>query len=379
MAHNVESMFTVAKLPWHYRETKDRVAVLQEAPKTVDDLLKVAGLDWTVEQTPVFTLSQAGLKSLNAAYGAKPADAPADWEPDLNFSIRDLVQMQNADGEPSHWANVRRSDWETLGIVGPQYEVFQPAQCADLMMALLGTEVKLPNGKTIKAHFETGGSLRKGRIMWLLAKIPHDMKLADGSSPESYAMLGNSFDGSQGLRIMRTNVRTECNNTFDLAEARAKTKFSWAIKHSGKIHELAALAREQLGFLVEATQRDVAVANAMLNFKPFTKDMFVKVASDIYPLPKKTDTMTDEELDRVNARRERVLEVWMQSPNLADIRDTAWGAFNAVTEFADHGRRYRSGESRMMALLSENGTGRNFKQKALSSIVKTAKLDLSTV
>lgn len=377
MAHNVESMFTVAKLPWHYSQTKDRVNVLTEAPKTVEELLKVSGLDWSVTETPVFTLSQAALKALSAAESSKPEDAGEDWTPDLTFHLKDLCQMVDQNRQPSHWATVRETDWTTLGVVGPQYEVFQPAQCADLMMALLKAEVKV-DGKTIQAHFETGGSLRGGRLMWLLAKIPHGMKLADGSEPESYAMLGNSFDGSQGLRIMRTNVRTECNNTFDLAEARAKTKFSWSIKHSGRIHELAEMARQQLGFLVEATAHDVRVANELLT-RPFKKDDFVKVAADLYPLPKKTDTMTPEELDRVNTRREKVLHVWLESPNLVDIRDTAWGAYNAVTEFADHGRRYRSGESRMIALMTENGQGRIFKHRALSTIAKIADVNLAAV
>lgn len=49
MAANVETMMYVREKPWHGLGT-----MVTEAP-TSADALRLAGLDWTVEQTPVYT------------------------------------------------------------------------------------------------------------------------------------------------------------------------------------------------------------------------------------------------------------------------------------------------------------------------------------
>src|SRR4051794_33997132 len=50
MAHMVESMFSVRQTPWHGLGT-----LLQDAP-TIDDGLRLAGLDWSVSRRRLYTI-----------------------------------------------------------------------------------------------------------------------------------------------------------------------------------------------------------------------------------------------------------------------------------------------------------------------------------
>ena len=85
MSHEVESMFSAGRVvPWHYELTKEHTKLIQEAP-TSADALRLAGLDWDVNQAPVYT----------------------------NDGIEIL----------GYKANVRSTDNKVLGIVSNRYQI----------------------------------------------------------------------------------------------------------------------------------------------------------------------------------------------------------------------------------------------------------------
>ena len=69
MGHCIEindSMFSASRVkPWHYELTKDRCKIIQEAPNSKEALI-AAGLDWTVEQTPVYMNDGTEIKNYKA-------------------------------------------------------------------------------------------------------------------------------------------------------------------------------------------------------------------------------------------------------------------------------------------------------------------------
>ena len=81
MAALVETMFSVREKPWHGLGT-----IVKEAP-TSADAIRLAGLDWTVVQEPIYT----------------------------NFS-------KPVEG---YRANVRSTDRKVLGVVSDRYKVLQ--------------------------------------------------------------------------------------------------------------------------------------------------------------------------------------------------------------------------------------------------------------
>ncbi|MCD8332861.1 MAG: hypothetical protein LUB60_01795, partial [Clostridiales bacterium] len=93
MSANVESMFYVRETPWHGLGTK-----VMQAPDS-KNALKMAGLDWTVEQEPIYT-----------------------------------------DGEyiEGYKANIRSTDRKVLGVVTDRYKVVQNEEAFAFTDELLG-------------------------------------------------------------------------------------------------------------------------------------------------------------------------------------------------------------------------------------------------
>lgn len=120
MAANVETMFSTRTKPWHGLGT-----IVAEAPDS-KAALGYAGLDWNVIRREVFT--EEGLR------------------------IR------------GYYANVRDSDFTTLGIVSERYHVVQNQEAFAFTDQLLGEGVT----------YETAGALQGGKIVWMLAKMPEN-------------------------------------------------------------------------------------------------------------------------------------------------------------------------------------------------------------
>lgn len=122
MAHCIEindSMFSASRVkPWHYELTKDRCKIIQEAPNSKDALI-AAGLNWTVEQTPVY--------------------------------MNDGTEIKN------YKANVRSDDKTVLGIVTDRYKIVQNEDAFSFTDALVG---ETEDGVV---RYETAGSLNGGK------------------------------------------------------------------------------------------------------------------------------------------------------------------------------------------------------------------------
>lgn len=144
MSANVETMMYVRNKPWHGLGTE-----VPEAP-TSADALRFAGLDWAVRQEPVYN-SRGGII-------------------------------------PGYKSNVRDTDGSVLGIVGDRYKVVQNVDAFNFTDDLIGGDVR----------YETAGSLRDGKQIWLLAKMPE--RRVAGDAVEPYLCFTNSHDGSGGLR-----------------------------------------------------------------------------------------------------------------------------------------------------------------------------------
>ena len=138
MAHEIETAFYTREPAWHKLGI-----VLPEAP-TSEDAIVAAGLDWTVEKKPIF-------------------DADGN-------------QINN------YFANTRDKDNSVLGIVSGRYEIVQNKEAFDF------TDSLIDEGMT----YEAAGSLKEGKVVWLLGKLPKTAILGDDVEP--YVCFTNSFD-----------------------------------------------------------------------------------------------------------------------------------------------------------------------------------------
>ena len=290
MAALVESMVYTREKPWHGLGTK-----VEEAP-TSADALRLAGLDWNVEQK--------------------------------------IIQLCGGSKVPGYKANVRSTDGKVLGMVSDRYRIVQNADAFEFTDSIIGGGVR----------YETAGSLNGGKKIWLLAKLPETEIVGDKTEP--YLCFSNTHDGSGAVRVCMTPIRVVCNNTLNLALDSAKR--AWSVRHTGslehKMHEARAclrMANRYMGALAEKADR---MANTTI-----TRDQLKMILDELFPVDEHS---TEREKQNVKKLRDEYMICYF-APDLIKFRDTAWGAYNAMSDMITHNAPLRKTEN-----YRENNWGR---------------------
>ncbi len=279
MSANIETMMYVRNKPWHGLGTE-----VPEAP-TSADALRFAGLDWTVRQEPVYN-ARGGVIS-------------------------------------GYKSNVRDTDGSVLGIVGDRYKVVQNVDAFHFTDDLIGGDVR----------YETAGSLRDGKQIWLLARMPE--RRVAGDSVEPYLCFTNSHDGGGGLKVCMTPIRVVCNNTLNLALGSAKR--IWSMRHTENIRERMQEARDCL-FLADEYMSNLAVyADHAANKTLYERDVKA-ILDELFPI-------AEHSSDREKATAEKCRNEFMVcyfAPDIRQFRGTAWGVINAASDLATHSMPHRN-------------------------------------
>ena len=281
MSANVETMYSAGRqVPWH-----GLGKVIDEAP-TSADAIKLAGLDWTVETKPVFT--------------------------DSGIAI------------PGYYANMRSSDNSVLGIVGDRYQVVQNSE------AFSFTDSLIEEGDV---RYETAGSLRDGKTVWMLAKMPEQKILDDKFDP--YICFTNSHDGTGAIKICMTPIRVVCNNTLNLALRNAKR--TWSAKHTGSISTKLDEAKETLG-LANKYMEELNNTAEELAYENIDEEYLNKFLSELFPV-----SASDSELKKSRAEDAKAnFMVAYYMPDISQYRGTKYGLVNAITDMVDHAAPVRN-------------------------------------
>jgi phage/plasmid-like protein (TIGR03299 family) len=210
---------------------------------------------------------------------------------------------------------------EVLGVVGESYRPIQNEEHADLLDTLVDES---------GAHFETAGSLRGGRQVFLTMRLPKTIRIGGVDSMGTYLAALNSHDGSLAFRLLVTPVRIVCANTQAAALRRARSSFS--IHHTSGARGQIQAAREALGLTFAYMDAFQAEAERMLG-QAMTEAQFVAITRSLWPVEDGASART-----RSNAaRRESSLRhLFVEGDTNATIRGTRWAAYQTVTEYLDH-------------------------------------------
>lgn len=295
MAHEVESMYYVSNeengrfVPWHGLGTP-----VEEAPNSYE-ALRIAGLNWKVESKPVFV---------------------------------------NDKEVPNYVANVRDSDNSVLGIVTNRYKIVQNEEAFAFTDALISGDVR----------YETAGSLKNGKRIWLLAKLPETKVIDDVVVP--YVCFTNTHDGTGAVQAIMSPIRVVCNNTLNLALTNAKR--SWSMRHVGDINGKIEEAREVLGLADKYMKELNVFADKLANTSlPFEKAK--EIVNELFPIDKED---SDREKRNMQKCRDDIMVCYF-APDILKYQNTAYGLVNAVTDWAGHKTPLRNTKS-----YQENNFGR---------------------
>lgn len=315
-----DSLFTTGAVPWH------GLGVRLPGLATMEEAIAASGLDWTVAKVPL------------------------------------LAQVNgSSEAIPGYSATMRESDQHILGVVKNGYQVMQNRTLFEFCDALAEAD----NG----AVYETAGSLFAGKVVWALMKLPENIILKkDGGTILPYFLGLTSHDGTKALTVRPTPVRVECANTVAMAEARNKAGF--VVKHTRLADPMQRIleAQEALGFTFRWYQEFEASANKLIA-KRLSAVKLNEFVVSLFPNRKGEDEVM---ATRTENRRNAVLALAKNAENLEAVRGTAWAAYNAVAEYADHEITYRDtsakgGQSRAdnRAASILDGSAADLKQRAL--------------
>ena len=283
MAHELDmatgraAMFSAGEMPWH------RLGINVAEAQTSAEAIKLAGLDWEVQLQDVYTKSHDG----------------------------GLITI------PSTYSVSRQDTGASLGVVGGFYRPFQNREAFDFMDAIVGEKL---------AMFETAGALKGGKRVWMMARLPSEVRAVKDDVINPYILLTNSHDGTSALRMIPTTVRVVCQNTLNLALRKAGSQ-GITIWHTESLDRRVSEARTNLGIIARRVDDFCGEVQAMARKQLTEKQLgeyFAKMVAD-----------------RAEKQQKKLLEVFAENfenerNRIKGMAGSIWAAFNAVSEYADH-------------------------------------------
>lgn len=291
------------------------------------EALELAGLDWTVEQWPL-----RAFEDPNA--------------PDTGRVVT----------VPRKVANVRSDTGSVLGVVGETYTPVQNSKAFEFFDALVADKL---------AMYESAGSLKGGRLVWMLARIPQEHRAAKEDTVLPYVLLVNSHDGSSALRMIPTAVRVVCWNTLSLAIGSRGAGEGISIRHFGSLDARISDARRALK-IAAASFDEFDEQMHQLIAADCTESDFTTYVDDIFP----DNSKSEKNKWIADQRKEKLVELFHDPKQMIKgIEGSWWSAMNAVTEYVDHhakqvGDPTERADRRMQSTML-NGPGAKIKSRAL--------------
>ena len=325
MSHDFESGFFVTQPPWHHLGT-----LLTDPPATAAQAITAAGLDWTVSKEPI-----EAVVAVNGAYRAV--------------------------GVNDHFAVIRRrkenglTRLDSLGVVGQQYKPIQNIDAFRFIDRLI---------QTGKIKYNTAGSLRGGRIVWVLARVNGTLQIAKDDLVDKYLLITTSHEGSRPVSIAFTPIRVVCANTLSLALKGATGDKRLTVRHTAS----AGARIEDAGAFLAGVD-DLFEQNAEV-FRLLARRSIRTIELDNYLRMLFPDPAETAKRNSARATREKILARWENGLGTDMTATSLWRAFNSVVEFIDHDRNQGNADARVTSAWL--GQGMQLKQHALNTALQLA-------
>lgn len=290
MAHQIlenDTMFSVGKKPWHQLGT-----VLENAP-TIEEGIKLAGLDWTVSLRPIIS----------------------NDDDEINVNTHKIV--------------VRDDIKQPLGVVGSNYNVLQNSEAFSFFEPFVENDL---------ASLETAGSLFNGKKVFILAKLNSDnIVVSKDDEIEKYVLLSNAHDGTQSLRVGFTPIRVVCNNTLSLAENSDKSQLI-KVTHKTDIVQTLSELRETMDLINQqfiATEEQYRYLATRSNINKEDLQNYVK---QVFSVKKLENVINEyEETQKIESERKKLIARVEEIFELEPVHN-AWTMYNSVNYYLNHDR-----------------------------------------
>jgi phage/plasmid-like protein (TIGR03299 family) len=229
---------------------------------------------------------------------------------------------------------------EVLAVVGDRYNVVQNEQLFDFADGILDGS----------ASWESAGSIKGGKVIFGSLAIDREFALDPKGANDvtkTYLLVTTSHDGSTSVSANITPVRVVCQNTLNMALRHSTQSFK--IRHTSTVDGKIAIAREALNLTFEHMDEFETMARQLFETE-VTKAQFDALVANLYPEPE--DDASKVAQTRYNQKVDLMQYLYTEGATNANIKGTAWGALNALTEYIDYYREGRNGSEAIIGAAS---------------------------
>jgi len=282
MAANIDTMMYVGSVPWHGLGVR-----YEEPPKTSEEIIKGAGIDWKVNFKPMYTEIHEHVMNYNAIY--------------------------------------REDTNEVLGVVNKANPVL--VQNEDTFRALdelIGESLDV----------ETAASLGLGETVFGCFKIRTNYNVLDDNMDHYFVVVNDHLKVDGRVTVLNTPIRVVCQNTLSAALSSSHQKMRIPISSETSINKTLAT---NLMYSVENASEQLQARAEKLVAEKIDKSYVEKLLDVMFPY-KLIDgkPSMDRSNERVSLIREQFLSSCMGADNLANYAGTQWQVFNALTDWEQH-------------------------------------------
>lgn len=265
--------------------------------KTAAEVMKNAGLDYEVQMEPLYTSAGKQVRS----------------------QFRRVFRTDNDD---------------TLGVVGKNYKVFSNAELFEMADTLT---------KADEIEWDRVACVGHGERVLASFLLPDAFTIGKGDEINQMVYLTNSHDGSSGLKVLPTNFRIGCQNqtaaVHSMLKAAGINPRALTIRHSSMMQQRIQALRQILAITDQFNETFAQQANDLLRVNVdfndrvtyYIETLGLKRDENITTNPHGLTTRGLNTLDHLLALEEA------ETNTTGGMGGTAWGMFNTLTEFIDHG------------------------------------------
>lgn len=328
------------ELSWH------KLGKVVEA-MTSEEAIELGGLNFEVGIEPIYI---AGQKLNNNE--VKNFDNVIKQKLSEGANI-EYYERQTVKGS---FATVRKDNNFPLGVVGGRYTPIQNKEAFDFFDNAIGEG---------HSQYETAGALGNGETVFITAKLPNYIKVAD-ENIDSYLLFTMSHDGSGAVMVMFTPIRVVCNNTLSMAIGEAKNKVMF--RHTKSAKEKMKNLEKVLG-MTNTLKDEMNLNFAMLQNITISDNIIEDLMIDCLGLQVLPDTgVLSTKSDNI---LEEALKYYKFGFGQKDIYGTAWGVLNGVTGYLQNAKSFRSDESMFNSMFLKNGAtdAAGIRQKTFDKLI----------
>ena len=245
----------------------------------------------------------------------------------LDWDVAKVPMMHNGKQFPGHFFVERQDTKDAIGICGKGHTLWNNREIFNFM-----DDVTMDPGGP---KYVEGGEWKGGQEVWMLAQLPDVSEIVPGDKVDHYLLLTRGFYYTS-IKIMWIANRICCGNALARTLATFNSeehKFSFA--HKGKLAGHVLKAQDALGLIRTQINNFDLLGKQMADYEPEAEEVHNVLQALFNPSNVQPD---GRGYGRIIEQIKTVETLSTTGMGADMVSGTAWGWFNAVTEYLDHHR-----------------------------------------